>query len=37
MTESLHMSWMSEVGDIFRYYTERTNGSNTELKKASIT
>lgn len=37
MTESLDMSWMSEVEDIFRYYTERTTGSTIELKKASIT
>lgn len=37
MTETLDMSWMSEVEDIFRYYTERTTGSTIELKKASIT
>jgi trehalose 6-phosphate synthase/phosphatase len=37
MTEALDMSWMSEVEDIFRYYTERTTGSTIELKKASIT
>jgi trehalose 6-phosphate synthase/phosphatase len=37
MTEALDMSWMSEVEDIFRYYTERTTGSMIELKKASIT
>ncbi|WVQ98709.1 trehalose-phosphatase [Kwoniella sp. CBS 9459] len=37
MTESLDMSWMSEVEEIFRYYTERTTGSTIEVKKASIT
>ncbi|WOO79740.1 Trehalose-phosphatase [Vanrija pseudolonga] len=37
MTEALDMSWMSEVEEIFRYYTERTTGSTIELKKASIT
>lgn len=28
---------MSEVDEIFKYYTERTSGSNIENKKASIT
>ncbi|KAL7423946.1 hypothetical protein Q5752_001531 [Cryptotrichosporon argae] len=37
MTEALDMSWMSEVEDIFHYYTERTTGSTIEVKKASIT
>lgn len=37
MTESLDMSWMSEVEEIFKYYTERTTGSTIELKKASVT
>jgi len=37
MTESLDMSWMSEVEEIFRYYMERTFGSTIEVKKASIT
>ncbi|ODN84664.1 trehalose-phosphatase, variant 1 [Cryptococcus amylolentus CBS 6039] len=37
MTESLDMSWMSEVEEIFKYYTERTTGSTIEVKKASIT
>ncbi|TEB34046.1 trehalose-6-phosphate phosphatase [Coprinellus micaceus] len=36
-TESLDMSWMSEVEEIFRYYTERTTGSHIEVKKSSIT
>ncbi|WVN85312.1 trehalose-phosphatase [Cryptococcus depauperatus CBS 7841] len=37
MTEALDMSWMNEVEEIFRYYTERTTGSTIEVKKASIT
>ncbi|KIR26908.1 trehalose-phosphatase [Cryptococcus deuterogattii 99/473] len=37
MTETLDMSWMSEVEEIFKYYTERTTGSTIEVKKASIT
>ncbi|ORX39871.1 putative trehalose-phosphatase [Kockovaella imperatae] len=37
MTETLDMSWMSEVEEIFRYYMERTTGSTIEVKKASIT
>ncbi|KAF8882465.1 trehalose-6-phosphate phosphatase [Infundibulicybe gibba] len=36
-TESLDMSWMEEVGEVFRYYTERTTGSHIEMKKSSIT
>ncbi|KAJ8081818.1 hypothetical protein PM082_007664 [Marasmius tenuissimus] len=36
-TESLDMSWMSEVHEVFRYYTERTTGSHIEVKKSSIT
>ncbi|KAF7318830.1 Trehalose-6-phosphate phosphatase [Mycena chlorophos] len=36
-TDSLDMSWMNEVEEIFRYYTERTTGSVTEMKKTSIT
>ncbi|KAI0821861.1 trehalose 6-phosphate phosphatase [Trametes gibbosa] len=36
-TESLDMSWMSEVLEIFKYYTERTTGSHIEVKKSSIT
>ncbi|KAJ7064761.1 trehalose 6-phosphate phosphatase [Mycena amicta] len=36
-TENLDMSWMSEVEEIFRYYTERTTGSLTEIKKTAIT
>ncbi|KAF9495147.1 glycosyltransferase family 20 protein [Pleurotus eryngii] len=36
-TEKLDMSWMSEVLEIFKYYTERTTGSHIEVKKSSIT
>ncbi|KAI3614064.1 glycosyltransferase family 20 protein [Moniliophthora roreri] len=36
-TEQLDMDWMKEVGEVFRYYTERTTGSNIEIKKSSIT
>ncbi|KAF7986361.1 hypothetical protein HWV62_35372 [Athelia sp. TMB] len=36
-TQSLDMSWMSEVHEIFKYYTERTTGSHIEVKKSSIT
>ncbi|KAF6764435.1 trehalose-6-phosphate phosphatase [Ephemerocybe angulata] len=36
-TKALDMSWMSEVEEIFRYYTERTTGSHIEVKKSSIT
>ncbi|KAF8156017.1 trehalose-6-phosphate phosphatase [Crassisporium funariophilum] len=36
-TKSLDMSWMAEVEEIFRYYTERTTGSHIEMKKSSIT
>ncbi|SJK98408.1 related to trehalose-6-phosphate phosphatase [Armillaria ostoyae] len=36
-TKSLDMSWMAEVHEIFKYYTERTTGSHIEVKKSSIT
>ncbi|KAK2461153.1 hypothetical protein APHAL10511_006680 [Amanita phalloides] len=36
-TQNLDMSWMNDVLDIFKYYTERTTGSNIEVKKSSIT
>ena len=36
-TEQLDMSWMGEVLEIFKYYTERTTGSQIEVKKSSIT
>jgi len=37
LTETFDMSWMSDVEEIFKYYTERTTGSHVELKKCSIT
>ncbi|TDL22752.1 trehalose-6-phosphate phosphatase [Rickenella mellea] len=37
LTKELDMSWMTEVEEIFRYYTERTTGSHIEIKKSSIT
>jgi len=36
-TESIDMSWMNEVLEVFKYYTERTTGSHIEVKKSSIT
>ncbi|KAJ8516825.1 hypothetical protein ONZ45_g5903 [Pleurotus djamor] len=36
-TKKLDMSWMNEVLEIFKYYTERTTGSHIEVKKSSIT
>ncbi|KAH9956645.1 glycosyltransferase family 20 protein [Russula dissimulans] len=36
-TESMDMSWMSEVLEVFKYYTERTTGSHIEVKRSSIT
>lgn len=36
-TDRLDMSWMEEVLEVFRYYTERTTGSHIEVKKSSIT
>ena len=36
-TESMDMSCMSEVLEVFKYYTERTTGSHIEVKKGSIT
>ena len=36
-TESLDMSWMGEVLEVFKYYTERTTGSHIEQKKSSLT
>jgi trehalose 6-phosphate synthase/phosphatase len=36
-TSKLDMSWLSEVYEVFRYYTERTTGSHIEVKKSSIT
>ena len=31
------MSWMNEVLEVFKYYTERTTGSHIEVKESSIT
>lgn len=36
-TDVLDMSWMGEVEEIFKYYTERTTGSHIEVKKSSVT
>ena len=36
-TEGLDLSWMTDVADIFNYYTERTQGAFVEHKRASIT
>jgi trehalose 6-phosphate synthase/phosphatase len=36
-TESMDMSWMSEVLEVFKYYTERTTGSHIEVKRSSVT
>ncbi|CCA75087.1 related to trehalose-6-phosphate phosphatase [Serendipita indica DSM 11827] len=37
LTETLDMTWMQEVEELFEYYTERTTGSFVEMKKSSIT
>ncbi|KAJ6470395.1 trehalose-phosphatase-domain-containing protein [Mycena sanguinolenta] len=37
MREPGQETWMGEVEEIFRYYTERTTGSVVEMKKSSIT
>ena len=31
------MSWMTDVTEIFTYYTERTQGSSVENKRCSVT
>ncbi|KAF8263120.1 trehalose-phosphatase [Lactarius quietus] len=36
LTESLDMSWMGKVLEMFKYYTECTTGSHIEVKKSSI-
>ncbi|KAH8804259.1 trehalose-6-phosphate phosphatase [Flagelloscypha sp. PMI_526] len=33
----IDMSWMAEVEEIFKYYTERTAGSSIEKKKSTLT
>jgi len=32
-TESMDMSWMNEVLEVFKYYTERTTGSHIESQE----
>ena len=36
-TESMDMSWLSDVLEVFKYYTERMTGSHIEGKESSIT
>ncbi|WFD32405.1 hypothetical protein MSPP1_003451 [Malassezia sp. CBS 17886] len=36
LSAELDMSWKSDVLNVFRYYTDRTVGSNIEEKKSSI-
>ncbi|KAI7832183.1 glycosyltransferase family 20-domain-containing protein [Gamsiella multidivaricata] len=37
LTETLDMSWKTDVAEIFTYYTERTQGSFIEHKRSSLT
>lgn len=37
LTEQADMSWMQDVVEIFQYYTERTQGSFIERKRAAVT
>ncbi|KAF9188721.1 threalose-6-phosphate phosphatase [Haplosporangium sp. Z 767] len=37
LTESLDMGWKNDVVEIFKYYTERTQGSFIEHKRSSVT
>ncbi|KAK9377534.1 glycosyltransferase family 20-domain-containing protein [Lipomyces chichibuensis] len=37
LTETFDMGWQKDVVDIFQYYTERTQGSFIERKRAAIT
>ncbi|KAK9475987.1 glycosyltransferase family 20-domain-containing protein [Lipomyces japonicus] len=37
LTESFDMSWQKDVIEIFQYYTERTQGSFIERKRAAVT
>ncbi|KAJ3049258.1 threalose-6-phosphate phosphatase [Rhizophlyctis rosea] len=37
LSEDLDFSWKAEVGEIFNYYTERTQGSFVEHKRCAIT
>lgn len=37
LAASFDMSWQEKVDDIFKYYTEKTPGSNIERKKVALT
>ncbi|KAJ3035109.1 threalose-6-phosphate phosphatase [Rhizophlyctis rosea] len=37
LSEDIDFSWKTEVGEIFNYYTERTQGSFVENKRCAIT
>ncbi|KAL6453649.1 TPS2 Trehalose-phosphatase [Candida maltosa Xu316] len=37
LAESFDMSWQAKVDDVFKYYTEKTPGSNIERKKVALT
>ncbi|KAK9388839.1 glycosyltransferase family 20-domain-containing protein [Lipomyces mesembrius] len=37
LTETFDMGWQKDVIDIFQYYTERTQGSFIERKRAAVT
>lgn len=37
LAEQVDMSWQTEVRRVFQYYTDRTQGSSIEFKKAAIT
>ncbi|ABN67480.2 threalose-6-phosphate phosphatase [Scheffersomyces stipitis CBS 6054] len=37
LAESFDMSWQQKVDSVYRYYTERTPGSNIERKKVALT
>lgn len=37
LAEQVDMSWQDDVKEIFDYYTERTQGSSVEVKRAALT
>ncbi|ODV80338.1 glycosyltransferase family 20 protein [Suhomyces tanzawaensis NRRL Y-17324] len=37
LAESFDMSWQKKVEDVFKIYTEKTPGSNIEIKKVALT
>ncbi|CAG8438399.1 14011_t:CDS:10 [Ambispora leptoticha] len=37
LTEDIDMNWKNDVSEVFRYYSERTQGSFIEYKQCSIT